>query len=83
LVRKINKGGGVMDSFIEGTFLKATDGSPMLYIDDTTLIILTDGKAVKVSDGGEWISGIHIDGSVVHSGGKDLLLIGDRIRIRK
>ncbi|WP_047154844.1 hypothetical protein [Aneurinibacillus tyrosinisolvens] len=72
-----------MDNYIEGTFLKASDGSSMFHIDDTHTILLTDGKAMKVSYGGEWISGIHIGGDVIHSGGKDKLRTGDRIRIKK
>jgi hypothetical protein len=37
---------------------------------------------VKVYYDGEWISGIHIGGEMIHGGGKDKLRTGVRIRVK-
>jgi hypothetical protein len=72
----------VMNRYIEGTFFKAYNGSPMIHIDETSVVLLMNGETVKVNDNGEWISGIHIDGDIINYGGKAKLRIGDKIRVR-
>ncbi|WP_047151104.1 hypothetical protein [Aneurinibacillus tyrosinisolvens] len=71
-----------MNRYIEGTFFKASNDSPMIYINETSVVLLMNGEVVRVNFDGEWISGIHIGGDIINYGGKAKLRIGDRIRIK-
>jgi hypothetical protein len=72
-----------MKEHIEGRFLQEEDGVYVLAVDELGTFPLDDGKAVKFEDNGEWVSGIHVGGEVIYSGGKKELQAGERIRIRK
>ncbi|ERI09304.1 hypothetical protein [Aneurinibacillus aneurinilyticus] len=69
-----------MNYHVEGTFSWDADGFPAIRLENGTMP-LADGKEIRVSNGEDWISGIHIYGDLLRGDRIEMLQPGARIRI--